>query len=126
MSDRNIKIADLPLTGEVKLLTEGEKFLRVEVNHQKGGTSWMSGNSYPGGYYVSAQIITLRDGTMSCLLMGDQGIEALLETAPRFNAKRLRQLADGAMGHAKTQEVIAWVLSHNPTVQLAAGKTVAV
>lgn len=87
-SDRRIRIETLP-TDVPNMVIE------IEVYHSKGGVNWWSGNQEPAAYWVSVQPVTIKDGFKTITLGGGaSGIKGMIQTAPRFNAKRLKQLAD--------------------------------
>lgn len=76
--------------------------IKIEVEYVMGGMNYFSGNSYKRGYRVNATPVLLSDGesglrSESYTIMGDQrscGGYVFIEEAPRFNARRLRELAE--------------------------------
>lgn len=68
-------------------------FLDVSVRYRDGHNPFGSHNS-PRGFYVQVSYVETRDG-MEFHVLGKGGA-GLLETAARFNQKRLNELADAA------------------------------
>jgi len=85
MSKRSRTISD-------EQLPEPNAFLRVEVFYQEGGTSYLSGNAEPRGYYVAVRPITKENGMVSFTLFS--GVKKLSLIAKRFSEKAL-----GAVAH---------------------------
>jgi hypothetical protein len=64
-------------------------FLEVSVGYRDGNSEFSSGQR---GYYLNVSYVETRDGWEFHVL--GRGGAGLLETATRFNQKRLNQLAD--------------------------------
>ena len=107
-SDRRIMIETLP--ADVPNMV-----IEIEVYHSKGGMNYWSGNQEPAAYWVSVQPVTIKDGFKTITLGGDRsGIKGMIETAPRFNAKRLKQLADTVKDTEVYQRCLDRVTSRLP------------
>ena len=87
-------------------------FLEISVSYDDANNSFM-GHDRPRGYYVAVSYLEERDG-MRYHLIG-RGGRGLLETATRFNQRRLTQLADAAKfpGNAALDQIIQRVLDRN-------------
>ena len=112
MSKRSLDIIALPLTNKPANMLgredPGRMVLEVSVDYEEGGTSFLSGNSYERGFYLHFTPVTLRDGFRSYTIGGAlSGIKGLIEPAKRFNAKRLEQLAAGALESELYQRLLA-------------------
>lgn len=112
MSKQTIEI------GRFATKTENE-YLVVEVDYTKGGTNFLSGNSYSRGYYAGVHVRTIRpDGSVSFLIGGGpKGYSMLIEKADRFNAKKLAQLAEAYK--PQLSYLVGMTLDRNPGMELA-------
>lgn len=71
--------------------TREPRIVRIEVSYSKGGRNFITGGSYPRGYYLDMQPLQDKgDGCVSFVL--GSGVSSLIETATRLNRKRLEQL----------------------------------
>ncbi len=111
MGDRSIKIIDIPLkpkpTLEGKL--DSPTHVRVEVFYGAGGMCYFTGQNNARGYSASARSVTIKEGCVSFILLA--GTKTFLEPANRFNAKRLKVLADGFKANPMYQKIVDYVLS---------------
>ncbi len=71
--------------------TEYATHLEIEVDYDKGGANYVSGNSEPRGIYLYVRPIAMRDGMMSFLVC--HGRKHLLAPANRLNRKQVDQFA---------------------------------
>jgi hypothetical protein len=86
--------------------------LDLSVYFDKGGTNWGSGREEPGGYWVNVHPVHLaEDGTVSFMMFTGLGRKFLAAKAPRFNAPKLRQLAEALLPHKET--ITALILAGN-------------
>ena len=76
--------------------TREPRIVRIEVSYSKGGRNFITGGSFPRGYYLDMQPLQDKgDGCVSFVL--GSGVSSLIETATRLNRKRLEQLRDMAV-----------------------------
>jgi hypothetical protein len=87
-------------------------FLDVSVSFRDGNSPFSRDNAVRG-FYVNVSYVEVRDG-MDFQLLG-RGGSGLLESAPRFNQRRMNQLADAARfpGNAGLEAIIQRVLDRN-------------
>ena len=69
-------------------------------------------------YWLSYQITERRDGCLRISIGGAEGGRMSIEAAPRYNAKRLQQLADTIRGTEHYAKLIAWFQQRNPDVRI--------
>ena len=72
-------------------------FFQVRVYFGAGGMNYATYKDEPRGYYMSAKVVKIErsNGMRTESYTAFSGIKDIIETATRYNAKRLQQLADG-------------------------------
>jgi hypothetical protein len=109
MTKRSIDVQHLPFNGK-----DGENCLRVSVSYEEGGHNWYSGEYTDRGFYayvVPAEEYGRETGCPSIRTTLGAGLKCCLETAERFNAKRLEKLAALCMDHEDVKLCIEKVSS---------------
>jgi len=91
--------------------TTPNQFVDVDVTYIKGR-----------GYFLSVKPITVDDGIVTFLLKFDLVGHRLIETAARFSAKRLAQIADLTLTSVLLQQTLTDVLA-NEGLTLTPGQT---
>jgi hypothetical protein len=81
------------------------------IAFDKGGINYWDYKQKPKGYYLHLQVVEIKDGC-KCYSIGDgSGLCAFLESAERFNFKRLRELCDAVVGTEVYHRVLARILA---------------
>ena len=91
-----------------------ETFLDVSVSYDEGVNDTSGYRSRPRGFYVSVGVIEDHNDGFIKHILGNGG-RGLLETAPRFNQRRLNQLADMARNpeNEALNRIVQIVLARN-------------
>lgn len=79
----------------IETASQEPRIVRIEVSYSKGGRNFITGGSYPRGYYLDMQSLQDKgDGCVSFIL--GSGVSSLIETTQRLSRKRLEQLRSAA------------------------------
>lgn len=89
----------------------GSNAVELDVHYSKGGTNYFSGGYTKPGYYLVVMAVKRSDGATSFVIGGNVGKSFYLAYAPRFNAKKLEQLATALKPH--TGALVAALLARN-------------
>jgi hypothetical protein len=91
-----------------------ETFLQVSVSYDEGVIDTSGYRSRPRGFYVHVGVIEDHNDGFIKHILGNGG-RGLLETATRFNQKRMKQLADMADNpeNRALDHIVATVLVRN-------------
>jgi len=88
MSNRNVDVKRIATS-------KPETFLEVSVSYDEGVIDTSGYRNRPRGFYVHVGVIEDHNDGFIKHIIGNGG-RGLLETAPRFNQRRLNQLAEMA------------------------------
>ena len=80
-----------------KLYKNNQTHIKIQVQYNEGGMNYFTGSLNKRCYRLSFTPIARLDRGESCILMSDtheSGAYVLLEEAKRYNAKRLKEVAE--------------------------------
>jgi hypothetical protein len=85
--------------------------VELDVHHSKGGANYFSGGIEKAGYSLSVNPVKVENGSVSFVIGNNLGRRFFIESAARFNAKRLDQLAAAIKPH--TAAIVANLIAGN-------------
>lgn len=83
--------------------------VELDVHHTKGGANYFSGGYTKAGFWFSVMPVKVRDGFTSFVIGASKGRQFFMAEVPRFNAKKLEQLATAIKPH--TAAIVAAMLA---------------